>query len=114
MAEKLLDSGPMGKVVKTYLILVDKATKRQTIRFGDLAKEIGVVPPGVGVPLTVLYDRFLKRNDFPDLTAIVVRVNGEPVEGKFLGYPEREKVYDFPWMDYAPPTIAELEATPDD
>ena len=46
MAEKLLDSGPMGKVVKTYLILVDKATKRQTIRFGDLAKEIGVVPQG--------------------------------------------------------------------
>lgn len=115
MAERLLDSGRMGKVVKTYLILVGMATRRQTIRYEDLANEIEDVPPGVGRYLTDLYYRFLKKNSFPDLTAIVVsKVTGEPAEGHFFGYREREKVYDFPWMDYAPPTISELEATPDD
>lgn len=114
MAERLLDSGPMGKVVKTYLILIGLAARRQTIRYGDLAGELGVAPPGVGVPLTDLYDGFLKRNCFPDLTGIVVnKETGETAGGRFLGYPEREKVYDFPWLDYAPPTIAELEATLD-
>ena len=114
MAEKLLDNRPMGKVVKTYLILIGLATRRQTIRSGDLANEVGVVPPGIGACLDPLYYRFLKKNGFPDLTSIVVnKEKGEPAEGHFLGYPEREKVYDFPWMDYAPPTIEELETTPD-
>ena len=105
----------MGRVVKAYLILVGMATRRQTIRYGDLADEIGVPPPGVGTYLDHLYYRFLKKNDFPDLSAIVVnKGTGEPAEGHFLGYPEREKVYDFPWLDYAPPTVEELEDVPND
>lgn len=114
MPEKLLDSGPMGKVVKTYLILVGIATRRQTTRYGDIAGETGVAPQAVGALCLNPVYQFCLENGFPDLTAIVVRGDtGAPGEGH-VGenhYRERERVYDFPWMDYPSPTIEKLESS---
>ena len=105
----------MGKVVKTYLILVGMATRRETTRYGYIAEETGVATQAVGgLCLDPIY-QFCQENNFPDLTAIVVRRDtGEPGEG-YLNretlYRDRERVYDFPWMDYAPPTIEGLESS---
>ena len=107
MAEKLQDDA--RRLVKTYLILVSKATNRQTIRYGVLADQIGVARQGVGQSCLNPVYRFCMDNDYPDLTVLAVqRDTGEPAEGHFdraTLYREREKVYDFPWTDYAPPTV---------
>ena len=118
MAEKLLDSGPKGKVVKTYLILVGMATRRQTTRYGYLADETGVATRAVGgLCLDPIY-QFCQENGFPDLTCIVVRQDtGEPGYshvGMESLYRNRERVYDFPWLDFAPPTMSQLEAMASD
>ena len=114
MAEKL--HGPTGRLIKTYLILVCAATMRQTILYTDLASKTGVAPPGVGqLCLNPVY-RFCKDNGYPDLSVLVVSRNtGEPAEGHFdpaTIYRQREEVYDFPWMDYPPPSVDEQATTP--
>ena len=113
MTEKLLDSGPMGKAVKTYLILVGMATRRETTHYGYIAGETGVANQQVGgLCLDPVY-QFCQERNFPDLTAIVVRLEtGEPGKGhvnRETFYRERERVYSFAWMDYAPPTVEELQ-----
>lgn len=114
MAEKLLDSGPMGKVVKAYLMLIGAAARRETVLYGTLGNATGVIARSVGKDLLNPVWRFCEMQGHPDLTTIVVRADiGEPAEGH-ANYPERERVYNYPWMDYAPPTIEELEATPTD
>ena len=112
MAEKLLDSGPMGKAVKTYLILVGMATRRVTINYEYIARQTGVANQDVGrLCLDPVY-QFCQERNFPDLTAIVVSLKtGEPGKGhenREAFYRERERVYSFAWMDYAPPTVQEL------
>ena len=113
MAEKLLDRGPMGKAVKTYLILIGMATRRETINYGCIASETGVgANQQVGkLCLDPVY-QFCQERNFPDLTTIVVRLDtGEPGKGhenRETFYRERERVYSFAWMDYAPPTVEEL------
>ena len=106
MAEKLQDD--TRRLVKTYLILVGKATNRQTIRYGDLADQMGLPAVGLGQSCLNPVYRFCEENGYPDLTTLVVRRDtGEPAEGHFdraTLYREREVVYDFPWTDYAPPT----------
>ena len=114
MVEKLLDSGQMGKAVKTYLILVGMATRRETTHYGYIAGETVVANQAVGgLCLDPLY-QFCQERNFPDLTTIVVRLDtGEPGEGHMnreTFYRERERVYSFAWMDYAPPTVDELQS----
>ena len=110
MAEKL--HGARGRLVKTYLILVGAATRRQTILYADLASQTGVAVQGVGqLCLNPVY-QFCKDNGYPDLSVLVVSRNtGEPAEGHFdpaTLYLIREEVYAFPWMDYAPPETASM------
>ena len=113
MAEKLLDSGPMGKAVKTYLILVGMATRRETINYGYIARQTGVANQDVGKRCLNPVYQFCQKRNFPDLTTIVVKLDtGEPEEGHMnreTFYRERERVYSFAWMDYAPPTVEELQ-----
>lgn len=110
MAERLLDSGPMGKVVKTYLMLIGAAARRETVLFGTVGNATGVIARSVGRDLLVPVYRFCDMKGHPDLTTIVVRADtGEPAEGH-ANYREREKVYNHSWTDYAPPTIEELES----
>ena len=110
MAEKLSDGGRMGKVVKTYLMLVIAAARRETVTYGAVGDAIGVANQAVGNTLLVPIWKFCEINDYPDLTNIVVRTDtGEPSGGR-ANYPERERVYRHDWTDYAPPTVEELES----
>ena len=56
----------------------------------------------------------MKANNLPNLTSIVVNKDtGEPGDSyvpRETLYGDRERVYDFPWLDYAPPTIQELKS----
>ena len=114
MAETLLDSDPLGKVVKTYLILVGMATRRQTIPYNYIAQETRVAARAVGGLCLDPISLYCQANNFPNLTSIVVnKETGEPgnsyVPRETL-YRDRERVYDFPWLDYAPPTFQELRS----
>ncbi|MCY3692804.1 MAG: hypothetical protein OXI54_16380 [Chloroflexota bacterium] len=112
MAERLVDSGPMGKVVKTYLILIAAAARRETVTYGAVGNATEVHNLSVGKRLLDPVWRFCEMKGHPDLTTIVVNADtGEPGEGR-ANYRERENVYNYSWTDYAPPTIEELEAMP--
>ena len=103
----------MGKVVKTYLMLIGAAARRETVLYGVVGDATGVIARSVGRDLLDPVWRFCEMKGHPDLTTIVVRAGiGEPAEGR-SDYREREKVYNYSWTDYAPPTVEELETTPD-
>ena len=115
MAEKLLGSSSSGKVVKTYLILVGMAMRRETTQYGLIAKETGVASQAVGGLCLDPINRYCQANNFPYLTSIVVsKDTGEPgvnyPGARASLYRDREKVYEFPWLDYAPPTIEESDS----
>ena len=114
MTERLLDKGRMGKVVKTYLMLIAAAARRETVTYRTVGDATGVASINVSRDLlNPLYHRFLKVNHHPDLTTIVVNATtGQPGKGH-ENYPERERVYLYNWTDYAPPTVAELNAMPE-
>ena len=115
MADKLLESGRMGRAVKTYLMLIGMATRRETTTYSHIASQTGnIASQAVGGlcldPIAV----YCRTNGFPSLTSIVVNKNtGEP-GGSYVSvhsvYRDREAVYDFDWLDYAPPTIEDLGA----
>ena len=110
MAEKLLDSGPMGKIVKTYLILIAVAGRGETITYGAVGDATGVAAINVARDLLNPLYKYLQMNQHPDLTTIVVNARaGRPGEGQ-QNFHERGTVYCYNWTDYAPPTVAELEA----
>ena len=107
MAEKL--EGSRGRLVKTYLTLINMAERRETVTYGDLADLIGVANQAVGrLCLNPVWE-YCEANGLPDLTSIVVNGStGEPAEGHFnprTVYRIRETVYEFPWTDYSPPEI---------
>ena len=112
MPVTLLDSGPMGKVVKTYLILIGMATQGRTIFYEDIGKATGVAARAVGGLCLDPISLYCEENDLPSLTSIVVRMDtGEPGDRyvpRETPALDREEVYAFPWLDYAPPTIKDF------
>ena len=108
------DSSDQHRALKTYLILIGHATRRETTTYGDLAAKLGdnVPPMFVGSYLDPIA-QYCERNGLPRLTVLAVG-QGSGVPGE--GYPgpresidaDRERVYQYDWYDLIPPTIAEL------
>ena len=114
MTRRLLDRGPNGKVVKTYLIFIGMAAKRETTTYGTIAAALGMsVAREVGRQCLDPISEFCKANGFPNLSALVVNAGtGEPGDAYLdrIGlYREREAVYAFDWTGYAPPTVGGLD-----
>lgn len=102
-----------GKTLKAYMILVHLASDRQTIRYGQLGDEIDEIAVNVGDPHLNRIEAYCVQNRLPNLVTLVVnQTTGQPGEGIELEtgdiYKEREEVYDFNWLDIAPPTIEDL------
>ena len=108
------DSSDQHRALKTYLILIGHATRRETTTYGDLAAKLGdnVQPISVGNYLDPI-SRYCERNNLPRLTVLAVgKDSGVPSDG----YPgpresideDRERVYRYNWYNLIPPTIAEL------
>ena len=88
MAERLLDSDPLGKVVKAYLILVGMATRRQATPHGYMAEETEVAARAVGGLCLDPFMRYCQVKHFPNLTSIVTNKNtGDPETAMFLEKP---------------------------
>ena len=101
-------NGPGGRLVRTYLILIGKATRRETATYREIAEANAVAMPGVGGLCLDPVADWCKARRFPDLTVLVVsEETGQPAEDHVSPtlYRVREGVYRWPWTDYAPPTV---------
>jgi hypothetical protein len=107
MPDKLPDSRE-GRMVKSYLILIAAATRRQTITYGDLGHHLGVAP--VATPHLNDVANFCLQKGHPDLTFLVVNsetgLTGSNPDPK-TDLRRREEVYRHEWLDYAPPSPAD-------
>ena len=97
--------------LQIWLILIGKASNRQTLTYGQLSELLGFEGAGTlaGMLGHVVY--YCQQNDLPPLTALVVNQNsGRPGEG----YPgtdpdlDREAIFSFDWYGIYPPTVDEL------
>lgn len=108
MATKL--QGATGRMVKTYLMLTCTAGRRETITYGEIANATRVAPPGVGKSCLDPVAAYCEANNFPDITVIAVQdKTGLPAPEHFdpsTITDDWERVYDFPWTDYAPPAVS--------
>ena len=71
--EKDLSSSSWGKTLKTYLILVGCAARRETITYGMTAERIKVAEIGMHVYLNRIH-RYCEKNGLPLLTVLAVSV----------------------------------------
>ena len=104
-------NGPGGRSVRTYLILIGKATRRETATYREIADANTVALQGVGRSRLNQVADWCEARGFPDLTVLVVsEESGQPAEDHFdpETYRIRERVYKWPWTDYAPPTVDEV------
>ena len=102
-----------GKTLKAYMILVHCALGRQTVPYGELGEAIDEIPVNVGNPHLDRLAAYCVQHGLPSLVTLVVnKTTGQPGEGLELEtgdiYRDRELVYDFNWLDYAPPSIQDL------
>lgn len=101
-----------GRTLKAYLILVGHATRRETTSYGVLGEKINEIPVNVGNHLRPIFN-YCERNGLPRLTVVAVSVTtGEP-GGGYPGpqesiYTDRERVYDYDWLELIPPMVDEL------
>ena len=113
--ERDLSSSSWGKTLKTYLILVGCATRRETITYGMIAKRIKVAEIGMNVYLNRIH-RYCEKNGLQPLTVLAVSVmtgevgDGYPGPQEYI-YRDRERVYEFDWLEISPPTLEELRNT---
>lgn len=108
------DVGPLQEwAQKMWIVLVSAASKRQTIRYGELAKAVGYTGPYQSVgkylyPIKIYCD----RNGLPPLTILVVaKRTGRPsldIVNSDERDEHREGVFDHPWLHGLPPTLEEL------
>ena len=106
MSKRQQESEPLEKVIETYLMLVEFATKTEKITYGHIGGEFGVAARAVGGILLDPISYYCRNNGLPNLTSIVVRKDtGEPGDRymtRETPQRDREKVYAFPWRDHAP------------
>ena len=89
---------------KVWQVLIARATNRQTLTYGDLAKSIG--HPRLGLGIGPCLDRiadYCRRNGLPPLWVIVVNqeTGRSSQEPENVGA-ERERVYAHPWFTATP------------
>ena len=73
-----------ARTEEVFRVLKEAARKMRTVEYGDLAEEVGLAKPGVGMPLGYIRDELCRARGLPWLTALAVsRINGLP-GGSFL------------------------------
>ena len=102
-----------ARAMQSYLVLVGCAKRRQTIRQGDLARQLGYKGTGHAFrPMLGHVQRYCAQALLPCLTAIVVTEKGDPRPelDEALGPVHRvqEAVFSFDWHAIAPPTVEQL------
>jgi hypothetical protein len=102
------------RALQLYQILIGLAYNRQTMTYGQLAEVVGFKGAGVFAAKLGHIMFWCDQEALPPLTVLIVnQETGLPGEG--LTTPEdlhsqREEVFNHPWYDLVPPTVAELEA----
>jgi len=118
-----LGNQPNVRVIQAWLILIGKAHNRQTVTYGELSKLMrGKNAPPLGrragqwkgMRLGQLFT-YCKERRLPLLPVIVVtKKTGKPADLAPYNPPdtdeERERVFDFDWYGYYPPSESELES----
>ena len=100
------------RALKTWQVLIARASNRQTITYGELARVIGneVPPPALGRYLDLVAD-FCQVRGVPDLTLVVIIETGQlgkVREGVDVDE-QREAVYrQGDWYAMTPPTPADF------
>ena len=89
---------------KVWQVLIARATNRQTLTYGELAKAIGNpgLALGIGHDLDLIAD-YCRENGLPSLWVIVVnqQTGTSSQEPENVGA-ERERVYAHPWFTVTP------------
>ena len=102
-----------ARALQIWLILICKATNRQTITYGQLARMLGFKGAGTLGKFLGYILEYCPTQKLPPLTALVVNSQtGLPGEGftvEDVGA-ARESVFNFDWYSVVPPTPQELEA----
>jgi len=103
-----------ARALQIWQILICKASQRQTVTYGELARMLGF--GGAGVMGGMLHPLmcYCAENGLPPLTVLVVNQDtGLPGEGltsvRTNLHAECERVYQYNWFAIHPPTIEELE-----
>lgn len=102
-----------ARALQTWLILIGCARRRQSIRQGDLARQLGYKGTGHAFgPMLGHLERYCAHAGLPCLAAIVVTGKGDPrlALDDALGPAHRaqEAVFSFDWYAVAPPTVEQL------
>jgi hypothetical protein len=101
------------RALQAWQYLIGKAYNRQTIRYGELAKQLGYSDSR---PLSSILGHIMfycQQNELPPLTIIVVSKDGTPGEGFTDADPNefhrrREDVFNYEWYAIAPPSIEQF------
>ena len=102
-----------ARALQIWQILICKATNRQTITYGQLAKTLGFKGAGTLGNLLGYLLTYCPTQNLPPLTALVVnRDTGIPGKGFTIENvnAERERVFRFDWFAVVPPTIQQIKA----
>jgi hypothetical protein len=115
---KVVDSANIGeksaiRALQTWQYLIGKAFNRQTVRYGDLAKQLGYSDSRPLSPILGQIMFFCQQNELPPLTILVVNKDGTPGEGFTDADPDefhrcREDVFNYDWYGIVPPKIKEF------
>lgn len=100
-----------ARALQAWIILLGAATRRETVRYGDLAHQMfhSQALRNMGRILGHIA-AYCAENRHPDLNCIVVNRKGRAGEGIPRDSDRlREKVYDYDWYDYIPPSMDELK-----
>ena len=100
------------RALQIWLILISKASNRQTLTYKMLAQLLGFKGSGTLAHYLGHIQAFCCQNNLPPLTVLVVnQESGLPVSGLTESsdlHSDREKVFNFDWFGLFPPSHQEL------
>ena len=110
------ESGKKSSVraLQAWQYLIARASNRQLVRYGELAKIMGYSDNRPLTPILGHIMYYCSQHDLLPLTVIVVNQDGTPGEG-FTETPRtefdstRERVFDYPWFTVFPPSPLEFK-----
>ena len=91
---------------QAWLVLICKASNRQTMTYGELAQILGFKGASpIGNVLDYIYQYCKQNSDgLPPLSIIVVnKQTGKPGSGMPPDFSEQERVFQFDWYSVVPP-----------
>jgi alkylated DNA nucleotide flippase Atl1 len=111
---KLFNDNPSHstRALQIWQILIAKASNRQTLTYGQLAKILGFQGAGTLAPILGHIMYYCQQENLPPLTVIVVnQKTGLPGDGLTNAdlNADREAVFQYDWFGVFPPTPEELD-----